>query len=519
MIRKILYSVFVNATIIGVLAFAAFGFSQVYAWFNTGADRSQILLLESEKISSVYEPLVRWNANPRQEGRPLENATIEKIKTDYVAGYYYFNRASYNHQTEGLKDYFTEDFRKPLIKVVNAYEETGQQVRGTTIGHDITPQFYAADGTLMTLTDEVISYYEISLNGHTVSYYDTAKYDIMLLLEDNYWRIRHKVRSEIATERSVPSGNIEPYQIEGDTFMESGKAWRLKCMNYYPATSPWQVMWEEFDEATIDQDFAVLDSMGFNSVRIFVPFDLFGKNEVKEAMLMKLKKTLDLAQTYDLQVIVTLFDFFLGYQVDEWTISDRHAEQIISRLKDHPALFAWDLKNEPDLDFERIGEKEVTAWLDFMIKRIRTYDGENFITIGWSQPEVSDVLADEVDFVSFHFYRSPEELTGYLRNNLNSHKPLFAGETGMHSYDSWWFPFGKSEAEQADYVGEVLEILKHYRISYGIWTLHDFANVPSTVAGRAPWKKNPQKRYGLIDHKGNQKAIYQTVLNFNLEHK
>ncbi|MGB3468033.1 MAG: cellulase family glycosylhydrolase [Cyclobacteriaceae bacterium] len=516
MIRKVLYSIFVNATIIGVLAFAAFGFSQVYAWFNTGADRSEILLLESQSINSVYQPALTWHENKEQEGRPLEEATILKVKTDYLASHYYLSRAGLNNQISGLDDYYTEDFRKPLIHTVSSYEDSKQIVNGTTIAHAITPRFYSTDGTLVVLSDEIISYNEITRNGRTVSYYDTASYDVMLLLEDNYWRIRHKVRSEnIARFSRVTNDKSKNKVISGSQFVVGGKPFRLKCMNYYPAANPWREMWLNFDEKVIAEDFMELQKLGFNSVRIFVPYTLFGRNNIDREMVEKMRKTLSIAEQSDLKVIVTLFDFFLGYQVEEWTVSDRHAEQIVNALKDHPALFAWDIKNEPDLDFENIGKEKVTAWLDFIVRRIKGYDPVNLVTIGWSQPEISHLLAEEVDFISFHFYRNPAELAVYLKGRKIKNKPLFAGETGMHSYDSWWYPFGKNQADQATYTANILETLAAHQVSYGIWTLHDFKHIPSDVAGRAPWKKNPQKKYGLIDRNGNKKEIYDTVFNYN----
>lgn len=519
MIKKLAHGIFVNFSILLVLAVISYGFSRVYAYFNTGAEKKDILLLDSEQLGTYYMPKISWVAGQTTEGRTLEEATKTKLESDYLSSYYYQYQASGNGLTRGLKDYYTEHSREALIKLAGYYESNEQKVIGTTIAHTIEPQFYSADGTLIVISDEVISYNESVSQGQRISYYDTAAYDVMLLLEDNYWRIRHRERKPPENPQKEQSEVTSKYYITGGKFYEADEAFQLKCINYYPKKSPWTEMWKNFNINTIDKDFRKLKSIGFNAVRVFVPFETFGKGSVDPQQLSNLNQLLSVADKLQLKVVVTLFDFFLGYEVTEWTISDRHAEQIITAVSSHPSLFAWDVKNEPDLDFESFGKHEVTSWLNFIIRRIKTYDPAHFVTIGWSQPEVSVELSAIQDFVSFHFYRDPAELTEFLENNEYTGKPLFLGETGMHSYSRWWFPFSKDEEDQAAYVNQILSIVDDYQLNYGLWTLYDFKNVPADVAGRVPWKRNPQKHYGLINRKGQNKKIYDIILKFNCDEK
>ena len=223
---------------------------------------------------------------------------------------------------------------------------------------------------------------------------------------------------------------------------------------------------------------------------------------------------MNIAQEQDIKVIVTLFDFFLGYAVEEWSISDRHAEQLINQLKYHPALLAWDIKNEPDLDFENVGRDVVTEWLKFMLQRIRSYDPETPLTIGWSQPEEVKTLQDYVDLYSFHYYRKPEDLSPIL-NSFEFNKPLFIGETGSHTFDRWWYPFKRDDEDQLSYLKDITEIIDSYELHYAFWTLYDFENIPNNVSGKWPWKKGPQKRYGLIRADDSSKPAYQLIKDFN----
>ncbi len=149
-----------------------------------------------------------------------------------------------------------------------------------------------------------------------------------------------------------------------------------------------------------------------------------------------------------------------------------------------------------------------------MIQRIRGYDSETPITIGWSQPEAMVELQEHVDFLSFHYYRNPAELLNILKE-VNSNKPLFLGETGMHSFEKWWYPFKKSEEDQLVFYQEIGHVISEMNLHYAFWTLYDFKAIPSNVAGKWPWQKGPQKSYGIINQEDGEKPSYQWIKTFN----
>ncbi len=100
-----------------------------------------------------------------------------------------------------------------------------------------------------------------------------------------------------------------------------------------------------------------------------------------------------------------MFDFYGNYELKDWTLTQRHAQTIVTAFKDHRALFGWDIKNEPDLDFESRTQENVLAWLEEMIIRIRSWDPKHPVTIGWSSAEAAQNLGEQVNFVSFHYYQ------------------------------------------------------------------------------------------------------------------
>lgn len=501
----------------GIATFLFVSLAQVIIYFKTGAKKETQNLVSARDIEDHYRPKVNWSDISTAEGRPMEPKTIDKITTDYLAGEFYHQEFLLAGNLKGIHDYFTEKPREHLVQLASHSQTAGVQHQSTGLEHHFSLRFYSEDGTLVVLEDRSIAYQQIYEDTLVVDAYDSAVYDVMLLLEDNFWRVRHKVRRQLDSKATKPTTDAPAsITIRGKEFIKDGKKFKIKGINYYPQKYPWSMMWSNIDRVNIDDDFKKIKELGVNTIRVFVPYTEFGQADVSTNKLSELTGLMNAAHDNDLHVIVTLFDFFLEYDVSRWTLSDRHAEQVVNHLKDHPALLGWDLKNEPDLDFEIHGKTKVVKWLEFIAGRIKGYDPEHLVTIGWSQPEVSNTLENTVDFTSFHFFRPPGELQVYLKNNSSNFKtPQFLGETGMHSYDAWWFPFGKTEKDQYNYLKEVLATTKEYQLNYAIWTLYDFRRIPKNVAGSALWKRNPQKKYGLINAKNEHKPAYELLLKFN----
>jgi endo-1,4-beta-mannosidase len=267
-----------------------------------------------------------------------------------------------------------------------------------------------------------------------------------------------------------------------------------------------------FAKDTISKDFKIIKDAGLNTVRVFVQYDDFGKADVDNKKLKKLKQTLDSAQENNLKVVLTLFDFYGDYSVVNWTLNQRHAEKIVSAVKDHNALLAWDIKNEPNLDFESRGKKNVIAWLDVMIDLVKSVDDKHPITIGWSNTQSASILKDKVDFISFHYYDGLNDLNTSIKNLKTEipKKPLVMGEFGMSSYN-FWNPFGDSNKDQANYHKKAQTIIAENNLHYISWTLYDFVNVPKNVVGNRPWRKNAQKHFGFINEKGVKKNSFKYI--------
>ncbi|WP_378178664.1 glycoside hydrolase family 2 TIM barrel-domain containing protein [Aquimarina sp. SS2-1] len=507
--NKMIYRSFIIISFIAINALILFGISQTLSFLNTGADRSSMLHI-GVKNKQAYMPKVIWKdtTNP---GRPIEKQTMGDIQKDYVNSWYVKNVGYATYDSLGIFDFYTENARKNLLNGLQFNRTNNIKVISTTLNHHLSLDFYSADGQLVVFEDQNVTSYTQFFKENELQFAskDTADYKIAMLLEDGFWRVRHIVKQSL----SQPDSTLQkksPY-VKGKKIIVDSSTYQIKGINYYPQKTPWNMFGEDFNPEIIKTDFDIIKNADLNTIRIFVPYTVFGKENVKEDKLEELLTVLDLADAARLKVIVTLFDFYGNYAIQDWTFTHRHAEKIVGKFKNHKALLAWDIKNEPNLDFDSRGKEIVLAWLREMIGQVRSLDRVHPITIGWSSIESAELLVDEVDIVSFHYYLDLENFSESFKSISSLDKPLVLQEFGLSSNKGLWAPFGNSAKDQASYHKDFQEIIKKNKLHYMSWTLYDFDNIPTDVVGRLPWRKNTQKHFGFIDKQGNKKKSFEYI--------
>ncbi|TWO32719.1 glycoside hydrolase family 5 protein [Seonamhaeicola sediminis] len=493
--RALLLLSYIAITVIIVL-----GIGSVISYLNTGADRSKMLHTEIKKIDQ-YLPKLEW-APLKNEGRPMDMQTLKSIETDYLDAWYVRHVAYKTNTTQGIEDYYTENARTSIYNFIEKNSNDNIWIDGTTLEHHLTLEFFSEDGQLVVLRDkDVLEYKRLYQNDEILlETREVSTYKIIMLLEDGFWRTRHLIK-----EKS------EPYQQKLTSVSKT--ITNIKGINYYPQATPWNLYGDDFDKNIISKDFKIIKEAGLNSIRIFVPYDDFGRANVTSDKLEKLKTVLNLAENQQLKVVITLFDFYGDYEVLNWTLNQHHAINIVSALKDHNALLAWDIKNEPNLDFESRGKTKVLAWAEQMIQTVKSTDTIHPVTIGWSNTESATILKDKVDFVSFHYYEDLDALeTEYktLKTNIPD-KPVIITEFGLSSYRGLWRPFGNSEEDQADHHKAAQTLFAKNDIQFMSWTLYDFTEIPKEVVGRLPWRKQAQGYFGFIDQNGETKPAFKYI--------
>ncbi|PWH82003.1 glycosyl hydrolase family 5 [Algibacter marinivivus] len=497
--KNILRSVLV-LSYIAIIALVLFGIGSLYSYLNTGADRSTMLHTEIKKIDQ-YLPKLEW-APLNNEGRPMDAQTLNALQNDYLDAWYVKHVAYKTNTLAGIEDYYTENARKNITAFVAQNKLNHIAIEGTTLEHHLSLDFFSEDGQLAVVTDKNVIEFKRVFENYTLQLEtkEQSTYKLIFLLEDGFWRIRHMIK-----EKSKDYKNKFAHA--------STEVSKVKGINYYPQASPWDMYGDKFDAAIITKDFKIIKEAGLNSIRIFIPYEDFGKANVKPEKLTKLKTVLNLAEAEKLKVVATLFDFYGDYTVLNWTLNQHHAETIVSALKDHSALLAWDIKNEPNLDFESRHKDLVIAWLDNMIDLVKSTDPKHPVTIGWSNAESATILKDKLDFISFHYYEDLDDLEAtykHLKSEVTN-KTIAITEFGLSSYKGFWNPFGNNEDDQSDYHKKAQGIFSENDINFMSWTLYDFTEIPKEVVGRLPWRKQAQEHFGFIDQNGETKPAFKYI--------
>lgn len=491
--NKNLYRIVLILGFIIINALILFGISQVIAYLNTGADTSKIYRADI-KTETYYTPIFHWNSieNP---GRKLLPETQKKIARDYKNAWYVKNLAFKTFETQPLHDHYTKKAVATITEQIKWNAKNNIQFETTTLTHNVSLELLSADGKLAVLRDDDVRIFtrQIVNNSQVFKKEETASFRVILLLEDGFWKIRHieKIPSN-KKENSFPLATLPKTTIKG--------------INYYPQNSPWGTFGDHFSEETLQNDFQKIKGLGLNTIRVFVGYEDFGKAHVSEEKIEKLMTLLSIANENKLQVLITFFDFYGDYAVMDWPQTHVHVSKIIKKIQNHPAVLAYDIKNEPDLDFKNRGDELVTAWLSSIIKTIKQHDRVHPVTIGWSSAKAARILENEVDYISFHYYQDIENLSNTVSEIQNAtSKTVVVEEFGMSTNTTFWNPFSNSEEDQYTFYESFFEQQKRDSINYLSWTLYDFPDIPNKVVGSSPWKKHRQKHFGLYKISGTKK--------------
>lgn len=505
---RLFYRIVILAVFLVANLFILRGIGSLLAFVKSGADREQ-MMAKVLKVNDYYKPVFTWN-NLENPGREFIEKNQGEVQRDYTDSWYVKNLNQSVNTTKGIADFYTDSSRVNLFRAIAFNKKNNIKVHGTTISHNIDVNFFSADGKLVAFDDKnVHEIYRVFQNDSLIRQQEVfSDYKIVMLLEDGFWRIRHMVRSNSKETSLTPKAtkNEGFVQREGKQLLLNGVPFFIRGINYYPKENPWAMFGDKFNDTIIAQDFRKIDSLGFNTARIFVNYQDFGKEEVEYKMVEQLKTTLDLAQKNHLKLIVTLFDFFGNYDIINWTLTEQHLKGVVKPLNEHKAILAWDIKNEADLDMQVHSEGQVTSWLDFALKRLKFYAPNHLSTIGWLHPHPHFAKKSSTDMLTFHFY---EDLDGFEKAYdewaAHTDKPLVVGEFGIHSWKKAFL--GNSQEKQQEHYQVMMDKIENEEKHFIAWTLYDFPDLPKEVFGIFPWHTLPQKNMGLLDVDGNPKKV------------
>jgi endo-1,4-beta-mannosidase len=234
-------------------------------------------------------------------------------------------------------------------------------------------------------------------------------------------------------------------------------------VNYWPRRKA-MYWWSNFDAGEVREEFSVIKEIGLDVVRFFLLWEDFQPEPdlVSKTALDNLVTVCDIAAENELGVDLTFFTGHMsgpnwsprwllggddhpykgpkreivnkGKVVEEGYRNMFHDEMalnasrlllktVVSRLKDHPAIWMWNLGNEPDLFAWPHTADEGAAWVKEMVGLIKSIDPNHPVTCGLHSANLHmdnglriDKVYEQTDVAVMHSYPM---YTPWARQNLD----------------------------------------------------------------------------------------------------
>ena len=344
--EKNTFKLFLMAGVVILISILVYGMAQVWVFLSVSRANAAVFL-EVKDTPDIYTPKLVWLPDEPVE-RPMEDFTRDILKRDYIRALYQRNLAMLNSDTLLIQDYYTALGREKLKRSIS--KEKAIIKEHIELGHHLQLNYYSADGQIIGFLDKATTEAERVWNKEKqmLAYdTDTLNYQVIMILEDGYWRIHNMKRVEVAPD--LPK--VDSVVVDFTKVELLSKILNAKGINYYPQEAPFKDFWINYDSAQVEKDFALIKKLKFNSVRIFINYEQFGKGMVIPEMMDRLHHLLDVAELNQVTVILTLFDFNSDFNLFNFPATDRHLETVVTAFRHHPALIGYDLKNEPDIDY------------------------------------------------------------------------------------------------------------------------------------------------------------------------
>ena len=344
----------------------------------------------------------------------------------------------------------------------------------------------------------------------------------------------------------------------------------LRGLNYWPAGAA-MGWWSRFDAAAAEADLARFAAAGFQQVRCFLLWEAFqpAPDTVSPTALRDLERLADAAARQGIGLQPTLFtghmsgaNWLPGWAVEPSSVPGRfptvvggrarpvqarnfyvepgliEAQALLVRevaraLAAHPALWSWDLGNEPSNVVQPPTREHGRRWLDRMVGALRAGGSERPVTIGLHMEDLEQdrrigpfEAAEACDYLVMHGYplyarwaRDPLDaaLLPFLAlvTQWLGGKPVLFQEFGLPVRPSGWPERGRSgqtrlfdEADGQAFYAAALAALRRERLLGGFaWCAYDYAE---QLWDQPPFDACEHERFfGLYRADGTPKATLQ----------
>ncbi len=260
-------------------------------------------------------------------------------------------------------------------------------------------------------------------------------------------------------------GPAARWSVERAKTWYSAQPWPVGC-NYIPSSAVNQIeTWQadSFDRKTIDGELGWAESLGFNTVRIFL-HDLVWESD-PPAFKRRLGEFLDLCQKHHQRAIVTFFtngcygfigEPYLGKQPDpvpgvhnsgwvqspgaanvndpaKWGRLEKYIKDVVGAFAHDDRVLVWCLYNEPENPAKGAKSlplmRQVFAWA-------RSVNPSQPLTAPMcavpgskrSGHEIARFLQENCDVMSFHCYGGPKSMESFIESLKPLDRPVFCTE-------------------------------------------------------------------------------------------
>lgn len=349
---------------------------------------------------------------------------------------------------------------------------------------------------------------------------ETASVVLWLLEDPTAVRAAADCNSSASLAAYKPT-ELSPFiTLNSGRFMLGDQIFISRGVNYYPSRYPWRRFLTQVDIQTVTEELALLRSYGFNTLRIFLwntaLFVCPSMNDVPNAAAFgRLDAVIQAAAAQKFRLIVTLNDMPDFGAVPLYTneaVVPAQTRLIVERYKDEPAILAWDLRNEGDIDYgsnDALGRAafprdDVLRWLSETSALVRSLDTNHLITAGWLHD--SESTASTVDFISFHHWTNAETLLTRIADiRSKTDKPILLEEFGFST-------FRVTPEEQSQLIYEVaLAAEAQNLLGWLVWTAFDFPLTATCVEPACPSVDNAEHHFGLWNTDYTPKLVLETL--------
>ncbi len=498
-IGKVTLVVLLNIAIIYIIA-------STVTYFMTQSPSIELIPSTEIENSYINTPTAFYYESDNADS--TTNAlNLVQIRRDLMDAESYLYKSQNAQKPFNLEKYFTDSSYRYLSRGLQKVGKIYLTERAN-LSHQIHLHFLSKDHKVAVLTDSAhVTLHRLRHRHETIrTEIENSIIRYVLIMEEGNWKI-HKRKILSTRTEGLDELARGPQLSPSQQSLSS-----MRGINYYPQSTPWKDFWTQYSPTTTSADLETIRELQLDVVRIFIPY--FDTRDVSLRRQIIDNATDFLAQAHqkNIRVIVTLFDFYEGVESYRWSNQMNYIDTLTEYLASQPALWMWDLKNEPDLDFDLYSEEQVTDWCTYFSYYLKSQDPTHLVTIGWSAAPEPDFPERHLDVLSFHHYRSVRQLPGIISQLQNrSTLPIIITETGRSSYHGLWSPLGYDQQAQARYYRNLNTLQEQHDIPYLAWTLHDFDSIPAGVVPDRPWIIRAQQHFGLYNSDGQAKLATQVL--------